>query len=114
MHFILEELEMSGKIGIYGRSLGGVVATHLSATYPDIIQLLIADRTFGNLRDLSTRKFPGEGTKMLYDLVTLKWETDSDKNFIKAKCFKISTCDPLDDVVDQYACITARVAHLAY
>lgn len=50
----------------------------------------------------------------MYDLVTFCWETINDQNFLNAKCFKISTCDPLDDVIDQYACITARVAHLAY
>lgn len=100
LHFLLDELKLTGKIGIYGRSLGGVVATHISATFPDIIHLLIADRTFGSLRDVSTRKFPGEGTRFLYDLITLKWETNSDLNFINSKCFKISTCDPLDDVVD--------------
>jgi hypothetical protein len=62
---------------------------------------------------VSTRKFTGSGTLHLYDLVTFKWETNNDINFIKAKCFKISTCDPLDDVIDQYACLSARVALLS-
>ena len=33
--------------------------------------------------------------------------------FFKAKCFKISTSDNTDDVVDQYACLTAQVASIA-
>jgi abhydrolase domain-containing protein 13 len=37
LNFVLNEIQISGKIGMYGRSLGGVVASHLSATYPDII-----------------------------------------------------------------------------
>jgi pimeloyl-ACP methyl ester carboxylesterase len=100
LHFLLDDLKLKGKIGVYGRSLGGVVATHLAATFTDIVHLLIADRTFGSLKDVSTRKFTGAGTRWLYDLITLKWESNNDLNFIKAKCFKITTCDPLDDVVD--------------
>lgn len=68
--FVISELQLNSKVGMYGRSLGGVVASHISATYPDKISLLIADRTFGNLKDLSTRKFTGKGTQLLYDLVT--------------------------------------------
>ena len=49
LHFMLNDLMLEGKIGVYGRSLGGVVASHLSATYPDIIKFLFCDRTFGNL-----------------------------------------------------------------
>ena len=57
LHFLINNMQIKGKIGIYGRSLGGVVATHISANYPEQISLLIADRTFGNLKDVSTRKF---------------------------------------------------------
>ena len=70
LNFLLSELQVKGKIGMYGRSLGGCVATHVAAKYPDKISLLIADRTFGNLKDVSTRKFTGKGTAYLYDLVT--------------------------------------------
>lgn len=72
---------MKGKIGMYGRSLGGVVSTHLAATYPDKISLIIADRTFGSLRDVSLRKFPGSATSTLFDIITLKWEANNDMNF---------------------------------
>ncbi len=34
LHFVLNELKIKGKIGIYGRSLGGVVATHIAASFP--------------------------------------------------------------------------------
>lgn len=34
LYFLINELHISGKIGMYGRSLGGIVATHLSANYP--------------------------------------------------------------------------------
>lgn len=90
LYFVLNELQIKGKIGIYGRSLGGVVATHLSANFPDKISLLIADRTFGMLKDVSLRKFSGAGTKFLYDLVTLKWETHNDQNFLDVRFLQIN------------------------
>ena len=108
--FLCEELCVQGKIGIYGRSLGGVVATHVARQFPEKIALLIADRTFGSLRSVSTRKFVGMGTRCLYDLASMQWETDNDKNFLEARCFKMVSCDPADDVVDEYASLAARTA----
>ncbi len=59
LHFLVKDLHMIGKVGVYGRSLGGVVATHIAAKFPDKIQFLFADRTFGNLESISKRKFLG-------------------------------------------------------
>lgn len=81
LYFVIKELGIKGKIGMYGRSLGGVVSSHLAAKYPDKISLIIADRTFGSLRDVSLRKFPGSATSSLFDLITLKWEANNDINF---------------------------------
>ena len=114
VRFVAEDMGVTGRLGIYGRSLGGVVATHVAAQFPDKIALLIADRTFGSLKSVSTRKFVGLGTSALYDLVSFKWETDNDINFLNAKCFKILSCDPIDDVVDEYASLCARVGLQAY
>lgn len=91
---------MRGKIGVYGRSLGGVVACHIAAKFPEKIDLLIADRTFAKLGDLSKRKFPGEGTRWVLKIVSCDWETNNDINFYNAKCYKILTMDPKDDVID--------------
>ena len=57
--FLLDELMITGKVGVYGRSLGGVVATHLAASFPTKVELLLADRSFGSLKDVSIRKFVG-------------------------------------------------------
>lgn len=110
IYFMLNDLMLEGNIGVYGRSLGGVVATHLAANFPEYIKLLIADRTFGNLKDISTRKFAGKGTDFLFDFISFKWETNNDVNFLKAKCFKITSCDPKDDVVDEFASLHAATA----
>jgi pimeloyl-ACP methyl ester carboxylesterase len=37
LKFVLDDLKIIGKVGVYGRSLGGVVATHIAATFPDKI-----------------------------------------------------------------------------
>jgi pimeloyl-ACP methyl ester carboxylesterase len=34
LYFMLNELKLEGNVGVYGRSLGGVVATHIAAKYP--------------------------------------------------------------------------------
>ena len=79
---MLNELQIKGKVGLYGRSLGGIVSTHLSHKYPDKISLIIADRTFGSLKDISLRMFEGFGTSFLFDIITLKWQAHNDENFL--------------------------------
>ena len=34
---------------------------------------------------MSLRKFVGLGTSTLYDIISMKWETDNDINFVKVK-----------------------------
>jgi fermentation-respiration switch protein FrsA (DUF1100 family) len=71
LKFVVEDLMIIGKIGVYGRSLGGVVATHLAAKFPEQISLLLADRTFGSLKTVSLRKFIGKGSSSLFDLISM-------------------------------------------
>jgi alpha/beta superfamily hydrolase len=70
LNFLIAEMQVKGKIGVYGRSLGGVVATHLANTFPDLISLVLADRTFGNLKSISRRKFPGGLSLPLFNLIS--------------------------------------------
>lgn len=79
--FMLDYLGLQGNFGVYGRSMGGVVATHLASKFPDKIKLLLADRTFGNLKTVAKRKFLGAGSSLLYNVISVKWETDNDINF---------------------------------
>jgi pimeloyl-ACP methyl ester carboxylesterase len=83
LNFMFDHLMLEGKVGIYGRSLGGVVASHLAATFPEKVDFLLADRTFGTLKSISTRKFIGSGTNALYDIISMRWETNNDINFLK-------------------------------
>ena len=40
---------LRGKVGVYGRSLGGISTTHMA----DKVDMIIADRTFSNFMALS-------------------------------------------------------------
>lgn len=55
-NFMLKDLKLRGPLGVYGRSMGGTSATHLANKYKNLVSLLIADRTFGNLKEISGRK----------------------------------------------------------
>ena len=35
--FVVNNIRVKGKLGVYGRSIGGITATHLAAKYPDLI-----------------------------------------------------------------------------
>ena len=70
LNFVVNTVKVKGQIGVYGRSLGGVVATHLAAKFPDKICLLFADRTFGNLETISKRKFLGESSLTLFNFIS--------------------------------------------
>lgn len=102
---------VKGKIGVYGRSLGGIASTHLANKYPDLISALITDRTFCELDISSERRLFGKYTRALYKFVSCNWKVSNDSNFIQSKsCFKIVTCDPMDDVVDNFSVLSSGVA----
>ena len=46
LDFVVNKLQISGKIGVYGRSLGGIACCHLASKYSDIVKALLVDRTF--------------------------------------------------------------------
>lgn len=106
----MNTLKVRGKIGVYGRSLGGIASCHLANRFPGLVQTLIVDRTFSELDALSERRVYGRCTKSLFKLISFNWRTLNDRNFIEAKCFKILTCDSLDDVVDNFSSLNLGVA----
>jgi len=60
------KLGLRGKIGIYGRSLGGIATTHL-CKYTDMV---IVDRSLSNFEDVIDSKFMGKSGVCLYKLGT--------------------------------------------
>ena len=108
--FVVNKLKITGKIGVYGRSIGGIASTHLAAKFPHIVSSLIVDRTFCEMDLLAARRLTGLCTRFLFKFISNHWKAINDQNFIDAKCFKVLTCDPLDDVVDNFSSLAAGVA----
>jgi hypothetical protein len=73
-------MKLKGKIGVYGRSLGGISATHLAGKYPNIIYTFIGDRTFCDLGVVAEKRMHGCFSTFLYKLVSCKWKTENDYN----------------------------------
>lgn len=114
LRFMIQQLGIKDKIGCFGRSLGGTVATHLASNYPKLIDFLFVDRSFGTLEKMATSLFIGKRSMCLFKVFTFGgWPVRSDLNFFEAKCFKMLSQDPCDEMVDQYCALNAHVAKLA-
>lgn len=115
IEFLREELKLQSKIGVYGRSLGGIVATHLARVRPDV-DFVMADRTLANLDIISERKAHGRLMSVLFKIIMFaycsdSWRVRSDMNFYESGCdLKIMTADPNDDVVDTHSSLMTGVA----
>jgi len=53
LKFVVKDLGLKGKIGCYGRSLGGTMASHLANHYRQYISFLFVDRSFGSLEEMA-------------------------------------------------------------
>lgn len=51
--FVVNTLQIQGKIGVYGRSIGGITACHLAQKYSDLVEVLICDRTLTELQGVA-------------------------------------------------------------
>ncbi len=110
VEFVVNKLKLKGKIGVYGRSLGGITSCHLANKFPNIVSALIVDRTFCDIDEISERRLYGVCTKTIFRFISFNWKALNDQNFSEAKCYKIVTSDPNDDVIDNYANLATGVA----
>ena len=78
LDFVLNKLKIRGKIGVYGRSIGGIASTHLASKFSNIVEALIVDRTFNELDDLSQRRLYGRCTKKIFSLISYDWRALND------------------------------------
>ena len=105
---------ITGKIGVIGRSLGGIPSIHLASQYPELISLLVTDRTFGSTREVAANKLQGKrSSKLIYDFFTLNWRSANDENFLKVTCPKIVMIDPLDEIVYLFSTLPVLAAKKA-
>jgi len=71
--FAVNKLGLKGKIGVYGRSIGGLTACHLANKYPDLVEAMIIDRSFKDLIDVAESKCHGYQTKLIFKTFTCTW-----------------------------------------
>ena len=110
VRFCVDTLKLTGRMAIYGRSLGGIVACHIG-NHVEGIDLLIADRTLANLETLTKRKMYGKFIHHAFNFFSCGWEVDNDINFLESKIqCKVMTCDPSDDVIDLFSSLYTGVA----
>ena len=85
---------------MFGRSIGGISACHLAAKYNDLVELMLIDRSMNEVFEIMSHKLiMSTLTNLLYYFFK-GWNCNNSSNYVKAnKCFKIVTCDPMDDTV---------------
>ena len=70
---------IKGKIGVYGRSLGGIPSSYISPK----VDMVIIDRTFSSLDSLAYWKFHGTLARIILKMGTCGWTVSNDFNFLQ-------------------------------
>ena len=99
-------MRVRGQIGVYGRSIGGIAASHLVHKFPKITKVFIGDRTMGNFDNIVRNRYQFASTTIfkLYKILSCKWEANNVTGFLEnSGCYKIDCFDEDDDVVDIYS-----------
>ena len=95
MAYLVNNIKVTGKIGVYGRSIGGIAACHLAQKYQDLVQTLIIDRSFHELSAVPANRMKGMWSNLIFDTLTCMWRTFNHTNYLNTtNCYKIITCDP--------------------
>jgi len=94
------------KLGIYGRSIGGIAACHLARRFPEV-QILITDRTMSTLEGAAQCMYGGWAAK---GLRVTSMVADNTENFVEVRCHKLLICDPRDTMILELASLRTAVA----
>jgi hypothetical protein len=109
---LINRIKVRGKIGSYGRSIGGIAATHLCRKFPNLISVFIGDRTMGNFEKIVKQKFQTNRFVLMYYRLWGNYiEVDNAQGVINAKkCYKILAFDDQDDVFDTFSSLHHSIA----
>lgn len=102
LEYIKTTLKVEGKVGVYGRSLGGIPSTQII----DKVDLALIDRTFSNLEDMAQYRFYSKITRVLFRVGSFGWNAQNDVNFLKRATkpvYKVILHDTRDAVVSLQA-----------
>lgn len=108
---------MKGKVGVYGRSLGGIGTSYLTK----YVDMVIIDRSFGNLHSVAETKFFGKIATTLFKFATGGWRANSDHHILTTvrdpkygcqpePCYKVITCDKNDEIIDCHSSLMVGAA----
>lgn len=70
LNYLRTELNLKGKVAVYGRSLGGIPASHLSSC----VDVAFIDRTFGDLEQMALSKFNSRFSYFCFWLGSFGWQ----------------------------------------
>ena len=73
------KIGLKGMVGVYGRSLGGIPASHLARR----VQMSIVDRSFGSLAAVAEWKYRSKFADYLITLGSCGWRTQNDYLLLK-------------------------------
>jgi hypothetical protein len=84
--YLRNNLKITGKVGVFGRSLGGIPSSHLSSK----VDLAVIDRTFGSLDAIAKYRFFSRISSFLFKVGSFGWQVQSDESYLKASnCYKV-------------------------
>ena len=112
LNYLKLRIGVKGKIGIYGRSLGCICATHLQ----NQVDMVIADRGFCDLWTLSEKKFYGKTAVHLLKHFSFGWQVQNGYIFLKKhlieeeSCYKVVMCDLNDEIIDAQTSLMIGIA----
>ena len=106
LQFLVNRLKVRGEIGVYGRSIGGIAASHLVGRFPGMMKVYVGDRTMSNFENIIDNRYQGGSQHVLrlYRMLSCAWATDNVGGVYKAtECYKIICADESDDLVDIFS-----------
>ena len=95
-------------IAVSAESIGGLTGCYIACERPDIVKLLIADRTFGSLHSTASYVLaPWAGRVLRF----LKWNGENTDSFLRYSGMKIVCNDTDDAIIHNMASLKTSIAN---
>jgi hypothetical protein len=107
--YVRQRVGQNAKIGAHGRSIGGIVASHLARK--GLVDFLFADRTFMSLNEVASAML---GAWAGYGLPILTgWlDTDVTSDYVFSSCYKVLGAANNDEIIQDTASLKTGVAKM--
>jgi len=93
LNFLRTKLKLRGKIGIYGRSLGGIPSSYLARK----VDMAIIDRSFCNLAAMAKWKYYGKFADYLFKIGSCGWQAQNDFHLLQEFAAPIKVSSDADN-----------------